>query len=506
MTRYNEALHSFSSLLHWHLTNGTRPPGAKRAGKPWDNKEFGGAVGRTFDEKSVRNWLVGRHLPRALDHIERALFGDELKGEYATWADDLRTAYVAQKQAQKPAPEAPASPLDPVDASECADEEPSPAETSATLHPAATIPGAPARPPGAALRTFDAHPGGVFAAIVSPDNTNIASVGLSSRRYDNRALEIKIRDIESGLVLHQATSSLDENDHFHHLYLDNILLAHGIFPNINLGYSTNGRRLFFCDKDLVNPQDVVGDASLQRHFSIGFTDGNRYSPDGSLLLLNTGKIINSHSEFHRRFDSNHQIIRSWHLDGNPTFCNPFSTSIFWPVCFSPDVRRLVGLDSSGKEAAIRMWDIKTGGRLRKLSSSESVFCRSITFSRDGTRIVALIVRPENQIKIWDAESGDLLRTLRSQSGWRVRTENAVTYRRQKGMIIAMALAPDGSQIALGDKSGCVEVWEIEGDVLRQFGQGHTGAVLSVAYSPDGSRLLTGGIDGTLRVWLADPDQ
>src|SRR5208282_3042164 len=92
---YSEARTTFSSLLHWHLVNGTRRPGDPKRHKAWGNKEFGGALKQTFDEKSVRNWRKGITIPRILDHIERTLFGEEMSGQYVSWRDDLRAAYAA---------------------------------------------------------------------------------------------------------------------------------------------------------------------------------------------------------------------------------------------------------------------------------------------------------------------------------------------------------------------------------------------------------------------------
>lgn len=98
MATYIEARGSFGSLLHWHLVNGTRPAGDRKAGRSWENGEFARAVGDTVDERSVRYWRQGHHLPRLPDHIERALFGAEVDEQYLTWRDDLRTAYIEAQQ------------------------------------------------------------------------------------------------------------------------------------------------------------------------------------------------------------------------------------------------------------------------------------------------------------------------------------------------------------------------------------------------------------------------
>ena len=82
---------SFSELLHWHLINGTRPAGEVQ--REWTNPDFAVSVKQGLNEKSVRNWRRGAVLPRLIDHIERALFGDAPMGERAAWRDELRAAY-----------------------------------------------------------------------------------------------------------------------------------------------------------------------------------------------------------------------------------------------------------------------------------------------------------------------------------------------------------------------------------------------------------------------------
>ena len=91
MTTYTEARGSFRDLLNWHLHRGTQPPGLPN--RPWTNKEFAGAVRVGITDKAIRNWRSGRNLPRVLDQIEHALFGDSEEEPYNGWRADLRSAY-----------------------------------------------------------------------------------------------------------------------------------------------------------------------------------------------------------------------------------------------------------------------------------------------------------------------------------------------------------------------------------------------------------------------------
>lgn len=93
MLPYIEASRTFAGLLNWHLENGTRPAGSRKADRAWKNSEFARSLRASFSPKAVLLWRTGRHHPRVLHYIEHALFGHDAVGQYAVWRDDLQRAY-----------------------------------------------------------------------------------------------------------------------------------------------------------------------------------------------------------------------------------------------------------------------------------------------------------------------------------------------------------------------------------------------------------------------------
>ena len=69
-----------------------------------------------------------------------------------------------------------------------------------------------------------------------------------------------------------------------------------------------------------------------------------------------------------------------------------------PTSFSPDGRRV--LTASGDRTA-KIWDAETGQELLTLKSQSAI--RSVAFSPDGKRIVS--GSTDKTLKIWDAELG-----------------------------------------------------------------------------------------------------
>jgi WD40 repeat protein len=172
------------------------------------------------------------------------------------------------------------------------------------------------------------------------------------------------------------------------------------------------------------------------------------------------------------------------------------------------------LVSGGYDRKLIWWDTEAGKAVRAVDA-HGKWLRKVVASPDG-RLVASVA-DDMVCKLWDAESGQLVRDLR---GHQERTPHDFP-----SMLYAAAFSADGKHLATADKVGHVAVWEVETgrevaaveapvmytwDPVQRL---HSiGGVRSVAFSPDGKRLAVGGIgkignidhlDGKARIEVFD---
>lgn len=167
----------------------------------------------------------------------------------------------------------------------------------------------------------------------------------------------------------------------------------------------------------------------------------------------------------------------------------FMDNVFSMIFSNNGLKILAGCD----KGELFIMDAKTGVIIKKINNRR-VFDRlyhgvtSVAFSPDDKRIAS---GANNIVKVWDAESGACLATLKGSD---YNSERAVS----------LAFSPNGEKIASGFSDKSVQVWDIESGELVNTLKGHNGGVGFVFFSPDGRRIISGcPEDRTLRVWDAE---
>ncbi len=175
------------------------------------------------------------------------------------------------------------------------------------------------------------------------------------------------------------------------------------------------------------------------------------------------------------------------------------------ACFSPNGLEVV---SGGEDGSLLVWKVADvqpvdlAARIANLPEPKPA-CRSlaghdatvndVAYSADGRLIASS--GDDNVVKIWDASSGNLIKTLRGHGG-RVRSCD---------------FSLDGRFLVSGGHDALAKVWSLDGyreiRVLKgHLLQGHSDIVLSARFSPDGKQVVTSSRDRTARTWNANSGQ
>ncbi len=130
-----------------------------------------------------------------------------------------------------------------------------------------------------------------------------------------------------------------------------------------------------------------------------------------------------------------------------------------------------------------LWDggTETAGRVLR-GHEDSV--NAAVFADDGTAITA---GQDGYVLSWSVEGEGEPRALH----------------RHNGPVVALALSPDGGQVASASWDGTVRLFDLEAGDYREL-SGHQGNVNAVGFLADG-RVVSAGYDLTVRVWPAGGD-
>jgi WD40 repeat protein len=206
----------------------------------------------------------------------------------------------------------------------------------------------------------------------------------------------------------------------------------------------------------------------------GFARCGAFSPDGKWLATGDG-----HTNYRR------DAIRLWDPATGKVVrgFGDYSGEVCF-VAWSPDGKRLA---AAGADATLRVFDPETGKELRRVR--QPTWADSVAWTPDGKRLLSTGNNGDNNVHLWDVESGKELHTFAGHQ------QPAIT----------VAVAPDGRTALSAGKDGTLRQWNLapaEPVVLK----GHEGEAWAVAFSPDGKLLATAGADRTVRLWDVSGDR
>jgi WD40 repeat protein/serine/threonine protein kinase len=106
---------------------------------------------------------------------------------------------------------------------------------------------------------------------------------------------------------------------------------------------------------------------------------------------------------------------------------------------------------------------------------------------------------------WPQKVGDPSRTggFAWRYAWRLANSARLTLDARAGDAYALAVSPDGGQLATGHADGSVRLWSMADGERGAVLLGHREDINALLYAPDGRTLYSAGKDGTVRRWALD---
>ena len=145
------------------------------------------------------------------------------------------------------------------------------------------------------------------------------------------------------------------------------------------------------------------------------------------------------------------------------------------------VERLV---SASDDFTIFLWHPSSSNKPIARLHGHAKQVNHVTFSPDGLLIASSAF--DNHIKLWRAQDGTFLHTLRAHVA----------------PVYISCFSPDSRFLVSCSKDTTLKVWDVAKGTLKQDLPGHKDEVYAVEWSPDGEKVGSGGKDKAVRIWRA----
>ena len=258
--------------------------------------------------------------------------------------------------------------------------------------------------------------------------------------------------------------------------------ANGVGP---VAFSPDGRILAIGMGDTVELWDEatrhhIGDLNTGR---TEFTSVSvvQFSPDGTMLAIgrNDGTVQFWNVAHRRQMGTSIRLAGGVETDG--------TVSSVMAMAFRPDGKTLATVTARDSAAgAVELWKVATHqqiGRPFVLTGIPNPLQQAVALSPDGTTVAI----GGYGVELWNVVTRRHITNLESPA--------------DPGIVVnAVAFSHDGKTLAIGNRQGTTEIWNLAtrqtvGPLLAS-----TSAVESIAFSPDGQTLATGSDDGTVHLW------
>ncbi|KAG2038631.1 WD40-repeat-containing domain protein [Suillus americanus] len=215
--------------------------------------------------------------------------------------------------------------------------------------------------------------------------------------------------------------------------------------------------------------------------------------------------------------SNDGEVRLWDVETRKVIPKWMGhTSVVRSLCWSADGNQV---GSGSRDGTARVWDVKSGETVLTIETGH-LWVNALTYSHDATQF-ATGGRDENAIKIWDAKTGALLKTLKqdeivwslvwgnkliSGSAGPIRIFDTATWQQvailegHEHFVTAISLSRNERLLASASVDTTSRLWNLDTNLPIGPPLQHEDDLYSAALSPDGKVLVTGCTNSNAYKW------
>lgn len=322
------------------------------------------------------------------------------------------------------------------------------------------------------LSGYSDSPHSIFFIQFQPDEETLVSGGFTDNRASGSGpcrVIINVWNLDSGEMSQSTPEAFAETA------IDGFMAQNSKLISV----SSNLRRVDIWDLQTLSVQQ-----SISTDYPVELASLSR---DGRTLVLGS---------------RNEQSIEVWRLEPEPQVIQTFNTdhegyrytpdgadsplevpAVLFKMQLSPDGSHLA---TTGLDKRIKLWDVQTGGLLRTLSQAHGSPIHSLSFRSDNQVLAS--GSADKTIKVWNVETGNVLHT----------------FPEQVSNVTGLSFSPIGNVLVSSDMNYNVKLWDADtGELMQTLMEGPVqegGIEVTPVFSPSGDRLAAVLPDGRIQVW------
>ena len=220
--------------------------------------------------------------------------------------------------------------------------------------------------------------------------------------------------------------------------------------------------------------------------------------------------------------SNDHNIKLWDTKSG-TLLRTFSEhiTITRDVIFTPDEKSVVSAEGN----YLVYWADAVSGFIGHLTMhGHTDIVTSIDMDSEMNKIIS--ASRDSTIKIWDAESGNLIQSINAHNGsvldlkmnpaskqfascgddstikiWDLNTFSLIkTLKKDMKKVNSISYHNSGEYLACGGDKNNIYIWDLKSDSVIISLEGHSNVVNAVEFSSAGDDLISGGVDEKVIIW------